>query len=98
MVQTGRGLTFTDTLQTLLHPAALVTVTAYVPAAPTVIQLPVRPVLHRYEAAPAGTHNCVDCPKQMEVAPVMVQIGRGFTVTAWLQTLLHPAALVTVTV
>ena len=47
MVQTGSGLTMTVALHTLLHPAALVTVTEYAPAALTVIQFVVAPVLHK---------------------------------------------------
>ena len=47
MVQTGNGLTITVALQMLEHPAALVTVTEYAPAALTVMQFVVAPVLHK---------------------------------------------------
>ena len=47
MVQGGAGFSFTDLLQTLLHPGKLVTVTEYVPAVLTVMQFVVAPVLHR---------------------------------------------------
>ena len=97
MVHTGNALAVITFVQVLVHPAVLVTVTLYVPAAFTVIQLVVAPLLHKYEAAPVGTHNCVDCPGQIAQLPVMVQTGLGDTVTAWLQVLVHPASLVTVT-
>ena len=47
IVQIGPGLTVTVLVQTLLHPLWLVTVTVYVPAVVTVIQLVVAPVLHK---------------------------------------------------
>ena len=47
MVQLGAGPTVTVLLQVLVHPPAYVTVTEYVPAALTVIQLVVAPVLHK---------------------------------------------------
>ena len=61
------------------------------------MQLVVAPLLHLYEAAPAGTHNCVDSPGQMTLLPVMVQTRLEETVTSWLQVLVHPPALVTLT-
>jgi hypothetical protein len=47
-------------LQILLQPLALVTVTEYVPAVFTEIQFVIAPVLHKYEAAPAGVQSWVD--------------------------------------
>ena len=47
MAQDGANFTFTVLLQLLLHPNELVTVTEYVPAALTVMQFVVAPVLHR---------------------------------------------------
>ena len=81
IVQTGLGETVTALLQVLLHPAVFVTVTLYVPAAFTVIQLVVAALLHKYDAAPAGTHSFVDCPGQITLLPEMVQTGLGETVT-----------------
>ena len=57
MVQIGGGFMVTMVLQTLLHPFAFVTVTEYVPAKLTVIQLVFAPMLHRYEAAPGGVQS-----------------------------------------
>ena len=47
MVQIGSGLTVTVLLQMLLQPFASVTVRKYVPAALTVMQFVVAPVLHK---------------------------------------------------
>jgi hypothetical protein len=97
IVQTGVVLTVTVLLHVLTHPPAVVVVTEYVPAAVTVIQFVVAPLLHKYDAAPAGTHSCVDCPWQIVLLPVIVQTGDALTVTVWLHVLTHPPALVTVT-
>ena len=97
IVQTGNPLTVTVFEQVLVHPAALVTLTVYVPAVFTVMHLVVAPLLHLYEAAPAVTHNCIDCPGQMTLLPLIMQTGNGLTVTVFKQVLVHPAALVTLT-
>ena len=47
MAQEGADVNVTVFLQKLLHPLEFVTVTEYVPAALTVIQLVVAPVLHK---------------------------------------------------
>ena len=47
MVQIGSGLTVTVLLHVLLQPFASVTVRKYVPAALTVMQFVVAPVLHK---------------------------------------------------
>ncbi len=63
----------------------------------TVMQLVIAPVLHSYDADPAGTHNSVDCPPQIVRSPVMEQAGKLSSVTVALQTLVQPFASVTVT-
>ena len=60
IVQLSGGLTVTMVLQTLEHPFTLVTVTEYVPAKFTVMQLVFAPVLHKYEAAPGGVQSSAD--------------------------------------
>jgi hypothetical protein len=40
----------------------------------------VAPVVHRYERAPGAAHRVVDSPWQIEVSPLMVHGGEGFTV------------------
>ena len=51
--QTGSGFTVSTLLQELVHPAALVTVTLYVPAAVRLlIVAPVAPVDHKYVPPP----------------------------------------------
>jgi hypothetical protein len=47
MVQTGPSVTVTFSMHMLLQPLASVMVTEYVPAAFTVMQLVVSPVLHK---------------------------------------------------
>ena len=58
-----------------VHPLASVTVTVNEFAVPTVIHCVVAPVLHKYEAKPAGAHHCVVDPEQIEPFPVMVEEG-----------------------
>ena len=41
----------------LVHPAALETVTEYVPAVLTLMQLVLAPVLHKYVVQPAGAQH-----------------------------------------
>jgi len=69
-----------------------------VPAAVTVMQLVIAPVLHRY-VLPVTTaaQREVGNPGQIVLLPVMVHTGPGFTVTVLLQVLLHPLFPVTVT-
>ena len=82
------------------HPAAPVTVTEYEPAALTVIDCVVAPVLHNQDA-PADAVSVTEPPLQNVTGPpaVMVAAGNAFTVTTVAaDTAEHPAALVTVTV
>jgi hypothetical protein len=97
IAQLGAVPTVTVLVQVLLHPLELVTVTVRVPAVLTVMQLVVAPVLHKYEEAPAATQSCVDPPGHIAELPVIVQTGLDITVTAWLQLLVQPPALVMVT-
>ena len=69
--QLGSAFTISVLLQLLEHPLASVTVTVYVPAVLTVIHCVVAPVLHKYEANPAGAHHCVVLPEQIEPLPVI---------------------------
>ena len=55
--QVGGVYGVTVLLHVLLHPFASVMVTLYVPAVLTVIHCVVAPVLHMYEAIPAGAHS-----------------------------------------
>ena len=92
------GVAETVLVQVLLHPEAFVTVTVKVPTPVTDIQLVVAPVLHRYVLpAATGAQSVLVAPGQMVLSPVMVQTGRGVTVTVLVQVLLHPLAPVTVT-
>jgi len=62
-----------------------------VPAAVTVMQLVIAPVLHRYVLpVTTGAQREFDVPGQIELLPVMVHTGTGFTVTVLLHVLLHP--------
>ena len=61
------------------------------PAAVTVMQLVVAPVLHRYVLPVTnGVQREFDVPGQIELLPVIVHTGTGFTVTVLLHVLLHP--------
>ena len=68
------------------------------PAAFTVMHCVVALLLHKYFMLPAGAHNCVVAPVLMVLLPVIVQTGNALTVTVFEQELVHPAALVTLTV
>ena len=84
-------------LQELVHPAALVTVTLYVPAAVRLlIAAVVAPVDHKYVPPPVAV-KVAELPTQIVLLPVISQLGGGLTVNILLQELVHPAALVTVT-
>ena len=96
--QTGFVITVNILLQELVHPAALVTVTLYVPAAVRLlITLDVEPVDHKYVPPPVAV-KLVEPPAQIVLLPVMLQLGVGFTVSVLLQELVQPpGTLVTVT-
>ena len=95
--QTGFVTTVNTLLQELVHPAALVTVTLYVPAAVRLLIVAlVAPVDHKYVPPPVAV-KLVEPPAQIVLLPVMLQLGVGFTVNTLLQELVHPAPLVTVT-
>jgi len=67
-----------------------------VPAAVTVMQLVMAPVLHRYVfPVTAPTQSWVEDPSQIVPLPVIEH--KGMAETVLLQVLLHPDALVTVT-
>ena len=92
------GVAETVLVQVLLHPEAFVTVTVKVPTPVTDIQLVVAPVFHRYVLPVAtGAQSVLVAPGQMVLSPVMVQTGRGVTVTVLVQVLLDPFRLFTVT-
>ena len=90
--------TVTVALHVLTHPRIFVILTEYVPAALTVMQLLVEPLLHKYvEPATKGTHNCVLCPVQMDKLPVIKHGTSKATVTIALQVVVTPPAVVIVT-
>ena len=100
MLQDGNGFTVTVLEQELVHPCALVTVTVYVVVTLglTVIDAVVAPVLQRKDTPPVAV-SVDEAPIQIDgFAGVMLQAGSGFTVTVFEQELVHPCALVTVTV
>jgi hypothetical protein len=97
MLQLGVGFTVSTLLQELVHPAPLVTVTLYVPAAVRLlITAPVAPVDHKYVPPPVAV-KLAEVPAQIVLLPVILQLGASLTVRTLLQELVHPAALVTVT-
>jgi hypothetical protein len=95
--QRGSGLMETRMLHMLTHPTVSVMVTEYNPAALTVIQFEISPLLHKYEMAPAGTQRSVDSPVQSTFSPEISQTGSALIVTIWLHTLVHPLTSVIVT-
>src|SRR5436190_744308 len=100
IVHGGNGLTVTVVEHELVHPLPLVTVTVYVvvTVGRTVIVAVIAPVLQRKDVPPDAV-NVVEPPTQIAgVAGVMLHGGSGFTVTVVEHELVHPFALVTVTV
>ena len=99
LIEHGKGLfTVTTLLQTLLHPAAFVTVTEYVPPLVTDMQRDEAPVLHEYEVAPAAAQRFVEPSGQNELFPLIEHCGGLLIVTVLLHVLLHPPTPVIVTV
>jgi len=99
--QLGFGLTVSVLLHELVHPAVLVTVTLYVPAAVRLqITAPValKPPgpAHAYVPPPVAVKH-VEVPAQIVLVPETLQLGVGLTVSVLLHELVHPPALVTVT-
>ena len=78
----------------LAHPAALETVTEYVPAVLTLMQLVLAPVLHKYVVQPAGAQSEIGVPWQMPVPPVMVETGAALTVMVTLFDFWQPVAVI----
>src|ERR1041385_2353978 len=100
MLHTGAGFTVTVDEHVLVHPLALVTVTVYVVVVVglTVIEAVVAALLQRNDVPPDAV-NVEEPPTQIEgLFGVMLQVGAGFTVTVAEHELVHPLALVTVTV
>jgi len=100
IVQGGSGFTVTVLEHELLHPLASVTVTVYVVVTVglTVIEAVVAPVLHKKDVPPDAV-SVDEPPTQMVgLGGVILHDGTGFTVTVVEHELLHPLALVTVTV
>jgi hypothetical protein len=85
-------------LQELEHPAPLVTVTLYVPAAVMLLMTAVvAPVDHKNEVPPEAV-KLAELPAHIVWLPGAIsQLGRLLTVSVLLHELEHPAALVTVT-
>ena len=96
--QVGFGLTVVVAEFDPVHPLPSLTVTVNVFAVFTMTHCVVAPVLQLYKASPAGAHICVELPWQNVSVPLMDGVGFGFTISVLLQLLLHPDALVTVTV
>ena len=100
MLHVGAGFIVTVVEHELVHPLAFVTVTVYVVVAVglTVIEAVVAALLQR-NVVPPDAVNVDEPPTQIEgLDGVMLQVGGGFTVTVVEQELVHPLALVTVTV
>src|SRR5438128_675200 len=92
----GIGLIVTFTEAVLVYPLVVVPVTEYVPAAVTVIEAVVAPLLHKYVAAPVAV-SVVDPPVQNARGPEIFTVGLGFTVTFTEAVFIHPLAAVPVT-
>jgi hypothetical protein len=100
ILQVGNGFTVTVVVHELLQPLPSVTVTVYVVVIVglTVIEAVVAPVLQRNDVPPEAV-SVFEPPKQMDKVPqVMLHCGNGLTVTVVAHELVHPNALVTVTV
>lgn len=97
MAAVGAVLSVSDLVFVAGQPAALVTVTAYVPAAETLMTAVVSPVLHRYEAPPEAVSGAL-APGQKLVAPAMLAVGLAPLPTDWLAVAVQPPASVAVTV
>ena len=97
MVAVGRGFMVTACVAVCV-PQLLVEVSVYVPAAETLMELVVAPVLHEYVPIPEA-FSVTEPPLQNVVGPagVMVAVGKGFTVTACVAVCV-PQLLVEVTV
>jgi hypothetical protein len=82
-----------------VQPDEFVTVTEYVPFAPTVIDCAWLPSLQVYPDIPAGAESVTLPPWQNVVGPfgVMMAEGNGFTAIVCCDVAVHPAAVVTVT-
>lgn len=100
MVAAGFAFTVTAVeAESVLHPAALVTVTLYDPEAETSIDCDVAPVDQSHDV-PALAVSVTEPPSQKVVGPEaeIVAAGSAFTVTAVAaEVALQPAALLTVT-
>ena len=89
------------TLAVDVQPFAPVTVTVHVPAVVTVIHCVVAPVLHEYDAAPAGAHSVVLGTAHVSARPLSFEIDApGVVLSNVVVTLavdVQPFAPVTVT-
>ena len=99
MLHGGCGFTTTVAEHELVHPFALVTVTVYVVVEDglTVTEAVVADVLQRNEVPPDAVSVALS-PTQSVSETLMLQVGAGVIVIVVEQELLHPFALVTVTV
>jgi hypothetical protein len=100
MLHVGAGLIVTVVEHELVHPLAFVTVTVYVVVAVglTVIEAVVAALLHRNDVPPDAV-SVEEPPTQTDgLAGVMLHVGAGLIVTVVEHELVHPFALVTVTV
>ena len=96
--QGGFGLTVVVAEADPEHPLASLTVTVNVLAVLATIHWVVAPVLHTYEADPAGAHIWVELPEQNASVPVIDGAGLELTVVVADVLPEHPFAFVTVTV
>ena len=103
IAQIGSGFTTNVLAQVLWQPFASVIVTVYVPAVemvPVLCVVAVKPPgpVHAYVVMPAVAEKLVVDPIQIELLPVIVQTGSGFTVSVLAHVLWQPFASVMVTV
>ena len=85
----GARLEVTSTLAEAVpaQPAADVTVTVYVPVVVTGIVCDDAPVFHKYPEYPPPASSVAVFPAHIDEAPVILGVGRAFTLTV---TLAHP--------
>ena len=98
LLTVGDGAVITVTVPDAVaeHPAALVAVTAYVPAVAVVIEVVVALVLHTYVAPPVAVSVAVAL--EQIVGLLTVGVGSAFTVTVLATEAVQPFTLVAVTV
>jgi ferredoxin-like protein FixX len=93
----GETVTVCESVAWQVFASVTVTLNVCVDAGETMIVCVVAPVDHRYDAKPAPASRVTEPPVHIDVGPVMVTVGSGFTVTVWESTFVQPRLSVTVT-